>query len=79
MIPVAVMNLSMAASGEKVRMVSIQGGHELRKRLADLGLNIGEEVYVIQVACDGPMILGVKDSRLAIGRGMAHKIMVEPA
>jgi ferrous iron transport protein A len=49
----------------------------MRKRLADLGLNLGMTVRVIQRDRHGPLILAVKDARLALGRGMAHKIMVE--
>jgi Fe2+ transport system protein FeoA len=69
--------LAMISSGETVRIVSIEGGQGIRKRLADLGLNLGEVISVIQTNHHGPMILAVKESRLAIGRGIAHKIMVE--
>lgn len=67
----------MVSSGETVRIVSVEGGQGVRKRLADLGLNLGEVISVIQTNHHGPMILAVKESRLAIGRGVAHKIMVE--
>lgn len=72
------MPLAMVANGEEVRLVAINGGQRLRKRLADLGLNIGMTVRIMQRDVHGPLILAVKDSRLAVGRGMAHKIMVEP-
>ncbi|HCU57430.1 MAG TPA: hypothetical protein DF984_04255 [Anaerolineaceae bacterium] len=32
---------------------------------------------VVQVDPHGPIILAVKDSRIALGRGMAQKVMVE--
>jgi len=70
-------HLAMVSSGETVRIVSVEGGQGVRKRLADLGLNLGEVISVIQTNHHGPMILAVKESRLAIGRGVAHKIMVE--
>lgn len=76
---VTLMPLAMVAPGETVRFVSIEGGHFLKKRLADLGLNAGEEIFVIQADCHGPMILEIRDSRLALGRGVAHKILVEPS
>jgi Fe2+ transport system protein FeoA len=73
------MPLSMAAAGETVELVKIGEGKRLRKRLADLGLNVGLNVRVIQNCFTGPLILAVKeDSRLAIGRGMAHRILVVP-
>ena len=68
--------LSNVLPGETVELVEIHSGRTLRKRLADLGLNIGMTVRVVQGNHHGPVILAVKeDSRLAIGRGMAHKIM----
>jgi Fe2+ transport system protein FeoA len=72
------MPLVMVQPGEEVRLVAVQGGLRLRKRLADLGLNLGMTVRVLQHNGHGPLILAVKDSRLALGRGMAHKIMVQP-
>ena len=71
------MPLAMVSPGEEVRLVAIRGGQRLRKRLADLGLNVGMTVRVMQRDEYGPLILAVKDSRLALGRGMAHKIMIE--
>ena len=73
------MHLAMVSPGETVRLVSVEGGLGIRKRLADLGLNIGESLSVIQSDSQGPMILAVKESRLALGRGVAHKILVEAA
>lgn len=69
--------LAMISEGEDVQLVNIIGGRVLRKRLADLGLNPGMSLKVIQVDPQGPMILAVKDSRIALGRGMAQKVMVE--
>lgn len=73
------MTLAMASPGEEVRLTAIYGGQRMRKRLADLGLNIGMTVRVLQRNGHGPLLLAVKDSRLALGRGMAHKIRVELA
>jgi Fe2+ transport system protein FeoA len=73
------MRLSMVSSGETVKLVKIAEGKRLRKRLADLGLNVGLEVRVVKNCFSGPLILAIReDSRLAIGRGMAHKIHVAP-
>jgi Fe2+ transport system protein FeoA len=73
------MPLSMITPGETVELVQIREGKRLRKRLADLGLNVGLDVRVVQNCFGGPLILAVKeDARLAIGRGMAHQILVVP-
>ncbi len=69
--------LSAIDAGETVSLIEIQGGRKLRKRFADLGLNVGMSIRVVQNAHSGPLILAVKDdTRLAIGRGMAGKICV---
>ncbi len=69
--------LSKISAGQTVELVAVQGGRRLRKRLADLGLNSGSQVRVVQNHFAGPLILAVqRDTRLAIGRGMAHKISV---
>jgi Fe2+ transport system protein FeoA len=72
------MPLSMASPGEEVRLVGVRGGWGIRRRLADMGLTLGEKVWVVQTGPSGPLVVAVRDSRLALGRGMAHKIMVEP-
>jgi ferrous iron transport protein A len=73
------MPLTMATVGEGVRIREIRGGRRLRRRLADMGLNPGTRLQVIFTNRDGPLIVAVKDSRLAIGWGMAHRILVEAA
>ena len=71
--------LGMVPAGKTVKLVEIEGGRRLRKRLADLGLNIGLCVRVTHSDSHGPVILAVKeDTRLALGRGMAYKILVTP-
>ncbi len=71
------MPLTLASVGEEVRLVDIRGGQDLRKRLADLGFNVGMTLRIVQKDVNGPMILAVKDSRMVLGRGMAQKVMVE--
>jgi len=68
--------LSMLGMGERARLVSVNAGESLTSRLNAMGLTPGVEVTVIQDS-GGPLLLGVRDSRLALGRGMAQKIFVE--
>jgi ferrous iron transport protein A len=73
------MPLTMATPGEDMKLIAIRGGQRVRKRLADLGLTPGTVLQVVQADAWGPLIVAFKeDARLALGRGMAHKIMVEP-
>ena len=71
------MPLSLVGPNQEVKLISIKGGARMKKRLADLGLNVGMTITVLRRNGGGPMILAVKDSRLALGIGMANRIMVE--
>ena len=68
--------LSMVKAGEKVRLVSINAGQGLRSRLTAMGLVPNVEITVISNAQPGPFVISVKDSKMMLGRGMAHKIVV---
>ena len=70
------MPLSMVRAGEKVRLVSINAGQGLNRRLTAMGLVPDVEITVVNNAYPGPFVISVKDSRMMLGRGMAHKIMV---
>lgn len=72
------MPLAIACAGESVRIAALEGGRGLRQRLMSMGLNIGSEIEVIRKGCPGPFLIAIGDTRLAIGAGMAHKIMVFP-
>ncbi|GEM_PF-92693 len=71
----ATMPLSMVCPGERVKVVAFHGGGQIRKRLQDMGLVAGEEVEVLNRG--GPVIVSVKGSRIALGMGLAQKVMVE--
>lgn len=71
--------LCFLPQGEKATVEDITGGFNLRRRLAELGIVRGKQVQVICNDNFGPLIITIGDSgecRLAIGRGMAQKIMV---
>jgi len=70
------MSLSMASSGETVEVIAVRAGWGLQRRLADLGLTPGVRVRVVSSGRPGPVVLDVRGSRLALGYGVAHKIMV---
>jgi Fe2+ transport system protein FeoA len=55
----------------------LEGGHELAARLAALGLVVGAPIVVLQNPGHGPMLVNVRDTRLALGRGEARRILVE--
>lgn len=69
--------LSMAAEGDRVRIVMHRGGQGLDKRLASMGLHIDSTIEILQ-RLSGSFVIAVNDIRFALGAGMAHKIMVVP-
>lgn len=69
------MPLSMAKTGESVRIRKITGKDEVRQHLAELGFVVDETVTVVSEIA-GNLILQVKDSRIALDRAMANRIMI---
>jgi len=70
------MPLMLAPTDRPVMVQSIRGGHDVQTRLAALGVYPGVKLTVISASLGGPCIIAVKDSRLALDRGMAHRILV---
>lgn len=69
------MPLSMAKEGEANIIKKVGGKEETRKFLEKLGFVAGGTVTVVS-QIGGNIIVNVKDSRIAIGKDMANKIMV---
>ena len=67
--------LTAAKAGETVTIRKISGRDELRRHLAELGFVVGEEVRVVS-ELGGNLILSVKDSRVALDKSMAMRIMI---
>lgn len=69
------MPLSMMKAGDPGTIKKVGGRADTRRFLENLGFVIGTIVTVVS-ELDGNMIVNVKDSRVAIGRDMANKILV---
>ncbi len=69
------MPLSMAKTGETVVIKKITGKDQIRQHLAELGLVVDESVSVVSEV-GGNLILQVKDSRIALDKTMANRIMI---
>ena len=68
------MPLSMAKVGETVTIRKITGKDQIRQHLAELGFVVESDVTVVS-ELGGNLILQVKDSRVALDRTMANRIM----
>ncbi len=71
------MTLSKVLPGQKVRLTGITAGVELKSRLAAMGMVPNTEIMVVKNDRPGPFVISVKRSRIALGRGMAKKVLVE--
>ena len=69
------MPLTMAKTGETVTIRKITGKDEIRQHLAELGFVVDSTVTVVSEIA-GNLILQVKDSRIALDRTMANRIMI---
>jgi len=69
------MPLTMAKTGETVTIRRITGRDEIRQHLAELGFVVDSTVTVVSEIA-GNLILQVKDSRIALDRSMANRIMI---
>lgn len=69
------MPLSMVKEGERNIIKKVGGREDTRKFLENLGFVVGGMVTVIS-EINGNLIVNVKDSRIAIGKDMANRIMV---
>lgn len=69
------MPLTMAKTGESNRIRRVGGKEEVRRFLENLGFVVGSPVTVIS-QMQGNVIVNIKESRVAISREMANKIMI---
>jgi Fe2+ transport system protein FeoA len=68
--------LSLVQTGEKARLVRVDAGRGLNSRLASMGFVRDTLISVVSNGHPGPFVVVIKDVKLALGRGVAHKIMV---
>lgn len=70
--------LALAEQGALVRITRLLGGRGMALRLTELGLNVGSEVRIAH-RHGGQVVVVVRgETRLALGAGIAHKVLVTP-
>ena len=68
--------LLMLQVGRKGIVGKIVGGRSACKRLNELGLVPGAEIEMVNKIANGPVMIRVKGSKLALGRGLANKVHI---
>jgi ferrous iron transport protein A len=75
--PTALQPLSDLPAGASGVIRQLQGGSQFSARMAALGFSVGAPVTIIQNFGHGPLIVNLRGSRLALGRGEAAKVRAE--
>jgi len=70
------MSLAMASPGDLVTVTGIRAGRGLQRRLTDMGLTPGVQIRVINSGASGPVLIDLRETRLALSHGIAQKIVV---
>lgn len=75
---VRLLPLSAAKPGEKAVIREFVGGSQARHRLLTMGLRMGDEVEIITSSGRGQVVISLDNKRMALGRGFARKVLVQP-
>jgi ferrous iron transport protein A len=71
-----VLSLAEVPEGSQAVVQGLRGGGGFLGRMATLGFIVGGKVSVLQNSGCGPVIVLVRDTRVALGRGEALKVLV---
>jgi ferrous iron transport protein A len=70
--------LAQVHENNKAKVIDIQGGQRMRQRLGEMGIHPGDIVTILRYgALRGPILIEIHGSQVALGRGIASKILVE--
>lgn len=73
------MTLDQLGPGDEARVLDIQAGRGLQQRLNHLGIHSGDTVRLSRRgAFRGPLLIQIHGMQVALGRGVARHILVEP-
>ena len=73
-----VMYLTDLRNGRTAKIVGLEGGKGFRRKLRTIGIREGKMVKLVTThPIGGPIVIDVEGEQVAIGRGMAKRIMIE--
>ncbi len=76
--PMTEIPLSNIKTGQKVKLIRVDAGEDLKSRLAALGMVPNTQIMIINKNRPGPFVVSFKGSRIALGRDMTKKVIVRP-
>lgn len=73
-----IISLTDVKAGSRVKVIRIRGGLGIRQRLSCLGIHPGD-IMLLQKSgfMRGPVLVNIHGNQVALGRGIAAKILVE--
>lgn len=75
----SLLNLEQIANNTEVILMELDSGKRLKRKLQEMGLTLGIKFKVLNNNLNGPVIVNVRGSKLALGHGMVEKIYVKEA
>ncbi|OGU54555.1 MAG: hypothetical protein A2V66_02830 [Ignavibacteria bacterium RBG_13_36_8] len=71
-------NLTDFKKGSKVRIADISAGYGAKRNLMNIGLSVGDIIEIKRISSlRGPIIVLYENTEIAIGHGLAQKILAE--
>ncbi|MBP7461019.1 MAG: ferrous iron transport protein A [Candidatus Delongbacteria bacterium] len=69
-------DLTSFEAGDSVTITEISAGHHAAVQLSQLGINTGDRIEIVRTSTlRGPIIINIRNTELAIGHGIARKII----
>lgn len=75
--PASSMQLDQLSIGERAKIINIDGGRNMIRRLLALGLTVGTEIDVVQRR-GRAVVVGKSGNRVAIGESISQRLQVQP-
>jgi ferrous iron transport protein A len=70
-------DLTQIREGQTVEVIEIRGGKQFQKKIDAIGLRVGSKIVKLSAqVLNGPVTIKIGSTKLAIGHGMAKKILV---
>jgi ferrous iron transport protein A len=73
------LSLGVLRAGQHAVVAGLEGGHEFRARAANLGFTTGASVKMVQNYGHGPVLVSVRGTLVALGRGEAGHVQIRAA
>jgi len=74
--PGSLIPLAFLPVGSEARIIEFRGGRGMMQKMAEMGFTQFTRVRMVSSNSPGPVLVDVKDSRIALGSGIAMKIIV---